>query len=411
MVTFPRAAAVGLLVLAGTAVAADWPQWRGPHRNGVSSEKDWLDGWPQDKAPRVAWRAAVGRGHSAVSVRGGRAYTMGWDGKQDTVFCLDADTGAVRWKQSYPCAGIHQWPGPRATPTVDGEAVYTLSQHGLLNAFAAADGRKRWSVQLPGSYNPDVDYGFAWSPLVEGDLLILGAGSRGLALDKRTGKYAWGNDGRHGACASAVPFTLGGVRGVAVITVDPGRDSASLVGVEAATGKVLWRHGGWPEKWGAACTDLLVHDGKVFVTTAEQYHRCARFTIDGGRLKPDWSSAKMKSYTGGCVLVGGHVYGVSTPGILKCLDWETGAEKWGQRGFGNHGALTTADNKLLVQTSDGGELVVVEAAPGAYRELRRATVFAREENTFTAPVLANGRVYCRSYAGEVVCLDLRKRRD
>jgi outer membrane protein assembly factor BamB len=394
-----------LIIVVGVlpAVGGDWPQWRGPGRNGVSAETGWLDGWPAGKAPRVAWRAQVGRGHSTVVVRGGRAYTMGWDGRQDTIFCLDASTGKVVWKQSYPCAGILQWPGPRSTPAAEADAVYTLGQHGQLFAWDAATGKKRWGVTVPEKAMPDGDYGFAWSPLVENGLLILPV----LAVSTRDGKTAWSIDAR-GACPSAVPFVHGDKRGVAVMTVSADRENAFVVGVEPATGKELWRSPPWPEKWGAAGADPLVEGGRVFVTSSEQYHRCARFRIDGAKLVQDWSSNKLKSYTGGCVLLGGHVYGVSTPGLLKCLDWETGAEKWAHRGFDNHGTLTAADGKLIVQASRGGDVVVVEATPAAYRELRRARVFKGNPETFTVPVLAHGRLYCRSYAGEVVCLDLRR---
>jgi outer membrane protein assembly factor BamB len=399
-------AALALLNLAPVAAAADWPQWRGPSRDGTTGEKSWLAGWPAGKAPRVAWRAKVGKGHSGVVVAGGLALTVGWDGKEDTLFCFDAKTGKEKWRKSEPCKGIKQWPGPRATPTVHDGAVYTLGQHGRLRARAVRDGLSLWEKQLSASYNPDVDYGFAWSPLVEGDLLILSAGKRGLAVGRKDGAFAWGNDGQHGACASPVPFELGGKRGVAVLTTDKGRESVSLVGVEPKTGKELWRGGPWREKWGAACSDLVVADGKVFITTSEQYPRCARYSIRGGALKLDWESTKLNSYTGSCVLVGGHLYGVSRGGLLRCLDWKTGAEKWSRRGFGQFGALIAADGKLIVQTSETGEVVVAEASAAGYKELRRAKVFRGEAVTFTAPSLAGGRLYCRSYAGEVVCLDL-----
>jgi outer membrane protein assembly factor BamB len=155
--------------------------------------------------------------------------------------------------------------------------------------------------------------------------------------------------------------------------------------------------------------DLIISGGKVFLTTAEQYPRCARFSILGRELKEDWTHNKLAVYTGGCVLVGEHLYAVTRAGLLKCLDWNTGAEKWSQRGFGGHGTLIAADNLLIVQASESGELRIVEATPAGYRERRRAVVFTGKPDTFTAPALAEGRLYCRSYEGEVVCLDLRAR--
>jgi outer membrane protein assembly factor BamB len=387
-------------------LAADWPQWRGPQRNGTSPETNWLNAWPKDGAPRVAWRFPAGKGHSAVSVADGRAFTMGWDGTQDWVFCLEASSGRLIWKQSYPCGDIVQWSGPRATPTVEGDAVYTLGQHGRLRAWSARDGEPLWEIQLGKDYEPDVDYGFTWSPLIVGDHLILSAGTRGLALDKRTGRFVWGHDRGRGACASPVPFPWNGRTGVAVITTAADRDSVTLTGVDPVNGAVIWQSPPWREKWGASCVDLLVDGGRVFVTSAEQYVRCARFTVQGAALEEDWAHTRLASYTGGCVLVDGHLFGITKAGLLKCLDWQTGEEHWAQRGFGGHGSLIAAGGKLLLQASDRGELMVADAVPAGYRELRRFKVFAGEPATFTAPSLAQGRIHCRSYAGEVVCLDL-----
>jgi outer membrane protein assembly factor BamB len=245
---------LGLLLILLTGrptMADDWPQWRGLERNGLSKEANWLNGWPAGQAPRVAWRAQVGRGHSAVSVSNGRAYTLGWDGQRETVFCFEAATGKLLWKQSYSSGDIVQWPGPRATPTVHKGTLYTLGQHGQLRAFDALTGKVRWSRQLPASYQPDPDYGFAWSPLVMEDLLLFSAGRKGLALYAADGRFAWGHDGQHGTCVSAVPFVHEGKHGVALLT-NPDRESVWLVGVEPRTGTELWRHGPWREKWGAA---------------------------------------------------------------------------------------------------------------------------------------------------------------
>ena len=116
---------------------------------------------------------------------------------------------------------------------------------------------------------------------------------------------------------------------------------------------------------------------------------------------------RVAGYTGCAVLLDGHVFLVDAKGILKCLDWNTGQERWVERGFDERGTLLAADGKLLIQTGASGKLVIVAADPAGFRELRQMTVFGEQPETFTAPVLANGRIYVRSYAGEVVCLDLR----
>ncbi len=396
------AAVLPLVLIASIAHAEDWPQWRGPRRDGISTETGWLRAWPAGKSPPVAWRAAVGKGHSA----NGRAYTMGWDGERDTVFCLDAATGKVLWKQTYPCLGIKQWPGPRSTPTVHGNSLYTLGQHGQLRAWNAATGQPLWKLDLPETYMPDEDYGFAWSPLIVGDLLILPAGSRGLAIRTQDGSYAWGNDGKHGACASPVPYSFHGRSGVMVVITNPGRDNVSVIGIDPATGNEQWRLGTWNEKWGAFCIDPIFAGGSFFIATAEEYRRGARFSLRDGKPVQDWANPGLSCYTGHGVVIDNHLYIAAANGMLKCADWRTGRETWSQRGFDNHSSLIAADGKLIVQSSRTGELAIVEANSKAYRELRRLKVFTSKLDTFTAPTLGNARIYSRSYAGEVVCIDL-----
>jgi len=395
------------LVLSNTTARCDdWPQWRGPSRNGISKETGWLEFWPDNGSPKIAWRASVGQGHSAISVANGRAYTMGWDGSQDTVYCFDAASGKLIWKQSYPCPTILQWPGPRATPTIHQGIVYTLGQHGQLRAWDAGTGEPRWKRDLSEDYNPDVDYGFAWSPLIEGDLLILNAGSHGLAIRTRDGSIAWGDDHHKGACVSAVPFRHQGRRGVLIVNINAARSEANLIGVDPTSGREFWRWNGWKEQWGAMGVDPVIRDGHVFLTSAQEYRQSARFTIDGDTLKQDWSTNRVASYTGSTVLLGDHLYLVDSKGILKCVEWNTGKEVWVERGFDERGTLIAAGGQLLIQTGASGKLVVVAADSARYRELRKVTVFEDKADTYTAPVLAQSRIYCRSYAGEVLCLQL-----
>jgi outer membrane protein assembly factor BamB len=397
---------LAILCVVHAGHSADWPQFRGPNRDAVSAERGWLAHWPESGA-KVAWRAQVGKGHSAISVSGGLAYTMGWDGKEESVVCLDAATGKERWRKRYPSDTIVQWPGPRATPTVKDGVVYTLGQHGPFCAWDAASGAAIWRVDLPKSYETDVDYGFAWSPLVEGELVILGTGRAGLAVRKKDGSFAWGNDGRPGASISAVPFTHDGKRGVAVVAMDDARNHMSVVGLDPATGKEWWRFGPWPEKWGAGGTDVIIRDGLGFLSTGEQNKMCVQFRITPPTAEVVWTNRKLSTYTSNVVLLGDYLYGVDKMGFLKCLEWKTGAEKWGQRGFDEYGTLITADGKLIVQSGRSGFLAVVEAVPDGYKEIRRMKIFEEDRATFTAPTLANGYLYGRSYAGEVVCLRVK----
>lgn len=232
-----------------------------------------------------------------------------------------------------------------------------------------------------------------------------------MALDKSTGRTVWGEDGKAGACASAAPFTFNGKPAFAMVAMDPSGKFCTIVGVDSATGAEPFRSPPWKEKWGAACVDILV-DGpgaeRLFITTAEQLKRSARFTRVGNTFTQDWMTARLSTYTGNCVLLGAHLYAANARGALTCVFWPTGEERWSQRGgFGEHGNLIAADGKLFVQRGKTGEVVIVEASPKAFREIERVRVFEEKADTFTAPTLADGVLYCRSYAGRLIALEVR----
>lgn len=173
--------------------AADWPQWRGPSRNGVSEEKV-SAAWPAE-GPRVLWRASVGTGFSSISVSQGRVYTMGNTRNEDSVWCLDAKTGQRIWQHSYFAALGPQWyeGGPGATPTVDGDRVITISKWGDVFCLDAAKGTVIWQRDLRRDGIKTNRWGFAGSPLLWGKSVILNAGSAGIALDCDTGRILWSN--------------------------------------------------------------------------------------------------------------------------------------------------------------------------------------------------------------------------
>ena len=199
-----------LLLLTAAAQAADWPQWRGPQRNGISSETDLLQSWPAD-GPAVQWRTPLGNGFSGISIANGRVFTMFAQGDDEFAICLDAETGAEIWRhRTGPYYKETQGgDGPRSTPTVDGETVYVLGATGKLFALAAASGTPIWEKDLVAEFSSQVPrWGFSTSPLIEGNLLLVEAGGHNgnfvvdmaidrttavtaVALDKNTGATAW----------------------------------------------------------------------------------------------------------------------------------------------------------------------------------------------------------------------------
>ncbi len=387
----------GLLAGLGAGHASDWPRWRGPDGNGVSSETEWK---PQALArPKFKWRGQVGVGHSAVSVAGKRLYTMGNQGGQDVVSCLDAETGKVIWRFPYPCpAG--SFPGPRATPVLDGAFLYTLSRKGDALCLDAETGRPKWAKDLVKEHKAQqTDYGLCGSPLVLGDAVIYNALESGVALNKLTGEKIWTGAAGPGAYATPVPFKSQGKDCVAIF------GARSLFVVDAATGQKLSTFA-WPTQFDANAADPLHFDGKLFITSAWE-QGCALLDVSGGAARALWQNKNLRGHFSSPVYLDGYIYGIddNTPnGQLRCVDARTGEGKWAQKG--GFESMSAAGGKLLA-IDKKGLLTVAEAVPAGYKEVAKAAVLSGQAKNWTAPVLAHGLLYCRNGDGDLVCLDLR----
>ena len=392
------------LVLAFTVLlllrplADDWPRWRGPNLDGVSSEKGWLTAWPQE-GPKQLWQASVGTGFTSVAVAQGRLFTLGNSNEIDTIFCLDAATGAELWRHSYPCPLDPQYyeGGPHATPTVDGDRVFSLGKRGQLLALTAATGKVLWRKDLMaelGAKKPR--WGFAGSVLVEGGLLILNVGDAGTAISKDTGKVVWTSGKEPAGYATPMPFTLGGERCAAIFS------AKALVGVRAQTGEVLWRHP-WVTKWDLSVADPIIVGNRLFISTFDR--GCALLQLGSGQPTVVWTNKSMANHFNSCVYLDGFLYGVdgntdAPPKDLRCVELATGQVKWQYPGFGL-GSLIVADGKLIV-LGEKGQLAVAPASQSGFTPLAQAQVLGGK--CWTAPVLANGRLYCRNAAGTLICL-------
>jgi outer membrane protein assembly factor BamB len=389
-------------LLTSTLRADDWPHWRGPTRNGHSAETAWSDQWPAD-GPRVAWKANVGLGFSTFVVAKGRVLTTGHADGKDTVFCFDADSGKTLWKHSYAAELGDKYfeGGTTGTPTIDGERVYQLSRWGDVFCLDAATGSVVWSKNIqkePGVRVPD--WGFSGAPLVHGSLLILNVGDAGLALDKTSGKIIWQSQNKEAGYSTPLPVS----RGNNTLVLLGSRQS--YVAVDALTGKETWRHR-WVTQYGVNAADPIAQGDLVFICTG--YGKGGAMLKTGaGQPQELWKTKALRTQMNPAVLVGGHLYGVdgdtTSPASLKCLEFATGAEKWEHPNVGS-GALITAGGRLIVLTATG-ELMVAPASPAGFKPTARAQVL--KGKCWTSPVLANGRIYCRSVPGEVVCLDVRK---
>jgi outer membrane protein assembly factor BamB len=396
--------AVAAFGVSTRTLGVDWPSFRGPAHDGKSSE---MIVWPKN-GPRQVWKLNVGIGHSAVSVVGDRAYTMGNANDIDTVFSIDVATGKIVWTHSYPCnekVGIKDYDGPFATPTVANGVVYTLSRKGDVFALNARDGKVIWAHNImkeDDARQPGYG-GFAGSPLVLGNALILNGSPGGMALDLKTGKTLWKSGTGPGGHATPVPLKI---REKTYLAIHSPR---ALTIVDAADGKAVWTTER-RQPIGVNAPDPVVDGTKVFVTAGRAFGG-ALFDVSGTNTAPLWEQVGLSSHWHTSVLVNGFLFGPDgnnsegagrSPTSLRCLDWKTGEIKWTEPKLAFNG-LIAVGGKLLVLT-EVGDLVLVEASPAGYKELGSAHVI--EGRTFTAPAFANGRVYARNTKGDVVSVDV-----
>jgi len=377
-----------------SAGAADWAVYRGPSQDGISAETDWFDA---DAGVKTVWSTRVGVGMSSITVADGLVYTMGQLSKdKDTVLCLDAKTGDKKWSYSYACA---QKPklyegGPNATPTVVDGRVYTFSREGHVFCFDATSGKVVWSAKLtqkvPG-------WGFSGSARIVGDKVILNAGAAGVALNKADGKVAWESAADGAGYATPVPFKDGQVLIFA---------ATRLVAVSVAEGKELWSHG-WKTKYGINAADPIVLDGGKKVFIASGYGKgCTMLDVSGSSPRELWTNKTMQAKHTCPILYKGAIYGFSET-TLACVDAKTGEAKWEKKGMGR-GSVAMADGKLIV-LGEKGLLAIVEATPEGFKELASKSILRNK--CWTAPILANGKIFARDTTkttGTLVCISVGK---
>jgi outer membrane protein assembly factor BamB len=371
------------------ALQEDWPRWRGSDGTGVSKEALKAEALAR---PKVLFRAQLGEGLSSVSIVDGRLYTLGNQGGQDVVSCLDAKTGKPAWRYAYKCPAGN-FNGPRATPTVHEGLVYALSRNGQAFCLDAATGEVKWQADLVAKYGAKTgDYGITGSPLLLGDAVVYNACAKGVALQRATGEKIWASAAGTGGFAS--PVAVG--PSIALFT------ASFLSLVDPATGRETASFG-WQTSFDANAADPVSFDGHLFITSGWD-KGCALLKLDGGRLSPVWQNAELRSQIASPVYLDGQLYGIddNTPnGQLKCLDAKTGKVKWVRKGgFGN---LLAAGGRLL-SIDKTGALVVVDTDG---KDVAKAQVLGRQAKNWTAPVLCGGLLYCRDSEGLLICLDLR----
>jgi outer membrane protein assembly factor BamB len=392
----------------------DWPQWRGVNRDGISPDKGLLKEWPAD-GPKLAWKApGMGIGHTNVSVVGDRIYTMGdKDGKSQLIALNRAD-GKILWETPVGKAGAPGWggfAGPRCTPTVDGNLVFSVAQYGQVACVDAASGKEIWHKDYIEDFGGELpEWGFCGMPLVDGNQVILVPGGKDgvlVALDKKTGKLIWRSKDFAESIHYSSPIVaeIGGVRQYIQLT------EKSVAGIAASDGSVLWQA---PRKGKVAVIPTPIYrDGFVYVCSGYDVgNNLFKITATDGKFKADqvYGDKTMKNQHGGVVLVGKYLYGYSDGKGWVCQDFETGKAVWTEKEKLGKGSIAFADGMLYLRKEDGkGTIVLIEATADGWKEHGRFEQPERsDKNSWAHPVVIGGKLYIRDQ-DVLLCYDVSEK--
>ncbi|MEI6235396.1 MAG: PQQ-binding-like beta-propeller repeat protein [Planctomycetota bacterium] len=399
---------------AASVASTDWPQWRGPNRDDVSTETGLLKQWPAG-GPKLLWKAeGVGAGFSSVSIAGDKIFTMGDVEGSSQLLCLNLKDGSNVWKLKVgKPAGGGGYPGTRCTPTVDGALVYAMSQYGDIVCADSTTGKEVWRKEMAKDFGGQMmsGWGYSESPLIDGALFICTPGGpKGalVALNKKTGELAWRSTdvSDHAAYSSPIAVDINGVHQIIQLT------DANVFAVAADSGKLLWKAARAGKT--AVIPTPVYFDNHVYVASGYGVG-CNDFKISfaGGKFSAEqvYANTDMVNHHGGIARIGDFVYGHSDKGGWTCMEMKTGKVKWQNRTVGK-GALTIADGMLYLRSEGGGKdnaciIALVEVNPEAYKETGRFEQPNRSgKQSWPHPVVSGGKLYIRDQ-DVLLCYDIK----
>ncbi|MBL9188944.1 MAG: PQQ-binding-like beta-propeller repeat protein [Opitutaceae bacterium] len=411
MTTFLRPAVVlaTLTSLASSALALDWPQWRGPDRTGVAQETGLLKSWPAGGPKRVWMFENAGKGYSGPAIAGGKYFTIGTRDDAEVLLILDANTGKELRVVKIGEVLENKWgDGPRGTPTVDGDRVYALSGPGDLACISIADGKVLWKVSMSSLGGKTPNWGYTESVLVDGNkVLCTPGGGKGTvaALDKLTGKVLWqsGDIKEPAHYSSIVPATINGTPQYVQ------RNEKSIFGLAAKDGRLLWQTD-FPGRTAMIPTPIV--SGNEVYVTAGYGTGCKMVRIEAdNKVTVVYENKVAKNHHGGFVKIGDYLYGHGDPQWV-CQNFKTGEEVWSSRALGK-GAVGAADGMLYCLDENTGTVALVEASPKGWNEISRfkldpqTKIRSSSGKVWTHPVIANGKLYLRDQ-DLIYCYDVKQ---
>jgi outer membrane protein assembly factor BamB len=426
-----------MMCSAGSTMAADWPQWRGPNRDGKSAETGLLQEWPEG-GPELAWKTeGLGAGFSSVSVKDGRIYTMGDLDDGQYVFALQEDGGEILWKTKVGPTHDDDYGGSRCTPTTDGDRLFVTNTEGDVISLESATGKEVWRVSMVDEYESylmkamgSYDWRYAESPLVDGDKVIVTPGhiqAMMVALDKKTGKEIWktqggriGPIGADGAAYSSVVVTeIDGTRQYVQLV---GR---GVIGVDAETGEMLWGYNRVANDIANIPTSIVTGD---YVFSSSGYGTGSAllkitknpdYDESSDERQPKWLAEEvyflegnvMQNHHGGLILHDGYIYTGTghNKGFPLAVKMDNGEVAWGPiRNEGkDSAAITYADGRIYFRYQNG-LMILVEANPEEYIEHGSFPIPDSTKPSWSHPVIANGKLLLKEQ-GTLFAYDIKAR--
>lgn len=404
----------------------DWPQWRGPTRDGVWTESGVRTSLPEQLTPR--WRTEIGSGYSGPTVAGGRVYVMDRltePQEVERVLCFEWDTGKPVWSHEYACsyAGVSYRAGPRCSVHIVADLAYTLGTMGRLICFQAADGEIVWQKDLNEEYEIEMPiWGISAAPVIEGDLLIVPVSGKDAwlaAFDRKTGKEVWKAFSDRGNYSAPIVVDQAGKRVLVCWSGD------RVVGVAPRTGELYWEYPLKAKNMPLACATPLLHGEQLFLTAF--YDGCAVLALDQNKTAIDevWRrrganerrTDGLHSIISTPIAIGDHVYGVDSYGEFRCLSLKDGSRVWEDKTAVPRKRWATIhfvkNGEHTWMFNERGELLLGKLSPQGFEELDRAKLIEptrgqlnrRGGVCWSHPAFAYKHVFARNDK-ELVCADL-----
>jgi outer membrane protein assembly factor BamB len=410
-----RALFLSILLAGCVCFADDWPQFRGPNRDGKSAETGLLKKWPQ-AGPKLLWSVeGLGIGYSSFAVADGLVYTTGMLDGEGFLFAYDL-AGKLKWKESYGPEWTGSYKGTRTTPTVDGDRVYVFSGTGTMTCFNARTGEDIWQVDTLTKFDgKNIRWGMSGSPLTDGDKVYCTPGGKKgtiVALDKTTGQTIWATTGldEQSAYSSAILIERGGNRLLVNMI------QKSVICVSADDGRLVWRVP-YPAPSDTGTITPVYHDGCLYITSVVNRGVTSAGTMfelsdDGTSIKQKWNDQLLDCQHGGVVLVDGYLYGSSwydnTRGDWICLDWDSSEVIYKATWNGNKGSVIYADGMLYCYDEETGDVGLIKASPKGFEIVSSFRITQGSGKHWAHPAISDGRLYIR-HGDALMAYDIKSR--